>query len=260
MKKEIWKSVKGYEGIYEVSSKGRVRSLDRVVIDINGNKQNLKGCVRKLSLSTEGYPIVNLNRQGVKKTRTVHQLVAESFLGHTPSKYNLVVDHINGNPTDNNVSNLQLVTARANASTCYRADRNEWSSKLVGVNWNKNGQFWESRIVFDGHQYYLGSFKSERKAHSTYKKALSDINKGVFNHSDYRKPTTSNLKGVCYNGKKYVAQIDVKGSRLYIGSYSDEVGAFNAYIQAGKELDKYGVVCIERLLVRLIPFKYPIKI
>lgn len=256
MEKEIWKSVKGYEGFYEVSNFGRVQSLDRIVIDKNGCKLNFKGKIRKTSLNMSGYPILNLNKQGVKKTRTVHQLVAESFLNHKPCGYKFVVDHINGVTTDNNLSNLQIVTSRENSSTCYRVSNGSHSSTLVGSFWNKNGQFWESAVVFNGKSYHLGSFKCESEAHNTYKRAVKDIKKGIFNHDDYRTPTSSNLKGIYWDGKVWVAQINVNGYRLRISTHKDELEASNAYQQAKKELALYGLVCVKRKLVRLFPFKY----
>lgn len=79
---EIWKAVIDYEGIYDVSCLGRVRSLDR----LNARGHRLKGRILKQSLSSSGYLVVGLYAGFVstKKTRSVHQLVAEVFIGPKP--------------------------------------------------------------------------------------------------------------------------------------------------------------------------------
>ena len=95
--KEIWKDIKGYEGIYQVSSEGRVRSLDRV----EDRGRNIKGKILKPSISPYGYCAIDLFKNGTKKKNMVHRLVAEAFLPNPDNKPE--IDHINTIRTDNTV-------------------------------------------------------------------------------------------------------------------------------------------------------------
>lgn len=107
--KEIWKDVVGYEGLYQVSNLGRVRSLDRVVNITGRGTRKLKGKLRKITLDSKGYPSVSLSSGNcVDKGHRVHRLVCEAFIPNPENK--LYVDHINTVRTDNRVENLRWVT------------------------------------------------------------------------------------------------------------------------------------------------------
>ena len=99
MQEEIWKDVPGYESLYQVSSLGRVKSLQRYVNN-NGGKQLLKERLLKFGLS-KGYYNVVLYKNKKNKNIKVHKLVAMAFLNHKPNGYELVIDHINNNKLDN---------------------------------------------------------------------------------------------------------------------------------------------------------------
>ena len=167
---EIWKEIKGFEG-YEVSNLGRVKSLARTVIYSNGRVQDYKDKVLKNSLLSNGYFRVSLYKKSKMKARTIHQLVAETFLNHTPNGYKLVVDHINNVKTDNRLENLQLITARENNSK----DRKGGTSGYIGVSWDKSSNKWKSRIRTNGKEKYLGMFKDELKAAEAYQTALKEL-------------------------------------------------------------------------------------
>lgn len=107
---ENWKDVVGYEGKYEVSDRGRVRSLDRIVKANDGVTYKRKGKYMKITENRYGYPIVNLSKDGSSKIKTVHRLVANSFLGQS----NLVVNHKDGIKNNNNLENLEFVTQKEN--------------------------------------------------------------------------------------------------------------------------------------------------
>jgi|LakMenE18May11ns_1017448.scaffolds.fasta_scaffold9683875_2 hypothetical protein len=112
---EIWKSVIGYEGFYEVSNQGRVRSVDRFVMQvINGvqTKCLYKGRILKFTNDNSGYPMVTLSALGKIKTFRIHRLVADVFIENPESKK--TVNHINAIKTDNRIENLEWATQLEN--------------------------------------------------------------------------------------------------------------------------------------------------
>ena len=109
---EQWKPVNGYEGIYEVSSHGRVRSVDRVVTRSDGQVRRFKGKVLSAPLNPDGHPVVCLCIQRKSKVHTVHSLVAETFIGTRPE--GMEVCHGDGNHTNNHVDNLRYGTRSEN--------------------------------------------------------------------------------------------------------------------------------------------------
>lgn len=115
---EEWRPVVGYKGFYEVSSLGRVRSLDRLK-DNNGGKYVLKGRFLKGRPTKYGYLRVVLFGAGSKpRDALIHRLVAEAFLG--PSN-RLHVNHIDFDVANNSVENLEYVTPEANVHHSMRA-------------------------------------------------------------------------------------------------------------------------------------------
>jgi hypothetical protein len=118
MATEIWRSVVGfdgfYEGTYEISSLGRVRSIDRVLA--SGNFA--KGRIRTQLLDIGGYPVVGLYKDGKGNQRKVHRLVALAFIPNPDNKP--VVNHRDGNKQNNSVENLEWVTNRENTNHAYQ--------------------------------------------------------------------------------------------------------------------------------------------
>lgn len=108
---EIWKPVVGYEGLYEVSNQGRVRSLDRSVIHKDG-QMFVKGRILKPGKYRNRYYNVNLWKKGKMTNKTVHRLVAEAFIPNPDNKP--CIDHINAVKTDNRIENLRWVTYSEN--------------------------------------------------------------------------------------------------------------------------------------------------
>jgi hypothetical protein len=101
---EIWKPIKGYEGFYEVSNLGRVKSLDRIGI-YPDRKIELKGKVLSKRIINHGYIGVKLYKDNKSKSISVHRLVAMAFIDN-PHNYN-EVNHINFIKDDNKVENLE---------------------------------------------------------------------------------------------------------------------------------------------------------
>jgi hypothetical protein len=111
MMKEEWRQVLNYEGLYEVSSLGRVRSLDRSVNHYRGSRIS-RGKVLSTYRGSDGYLSVCLCMNGSKNHARVHRLVLESFLGPCPD--GLECCHNNGDRGDNTLDNLRWDTRSSN--------------------------------------------------------------------------------------------------------------------------------------------------
>lgn len=118
--KEIWKDVKDYEGLYQISNLGNVKSLERHTktknnITITIPNKDLKpldnGC---------GYLTVHLRKDGKRKVHYIHRLVAESFIGEIKDKD---INHKDFNTYNNNLSNLEICSRKENVQYSYKRDR-----------------------------------------------------------------------------------------------------------------------------------------
>jgi len=110
---EIWKTIDGFENKYQVSNLGRVRSVNRIIKDAIGRKRCLKGKLLAFAYN-KGYPFVTLWSGSEQKriSKFVSRLVAQAFI---PNPYNLpFVNHIDENPKNNHVSNLEWCTVAYN--------------------------------------------------------------------------------------------------------------------------------------------------
>ena len=166
---EEWRDVKSYEGSYMVSDTGRVKSLDRVTYDKNNRKINRKSKVISSYVDSTGYSAVRFHSDKGSKTCRVHQLVAESFLNHEKCGHKRVVDHIDNNPLNNNLCNIQLISHRENCSKDKKRKGN-----YIGV--NCVGNRWRAVIFIDGIRNHLGYFSTEEEAKDSYNNKLKEIN------------------------------------------------------------------------------------
>lgn len=156
---EIWKDIPEYEGIYQVSNLGNVKSIR-------------KGKEKILSkrITSSGYVLCSLFKNGVLKQIQEHQLVAMAFLGHKPNGNRIVVDHIDNNKLNNHVDNLQLLSNRENTTKDTKS-----TNKYAGAYWRKDVSKWISLIRINGRLKYLGYFKTEYDAHLAYQNAFKQL-------------------------------------------------------------------------------------
>ena len=170
---EIWKDIPYYEGYYQVSNLGNVRSLNREVIYKDGRKYNYKSEIMKQTLA-DGYYGVRLCKNNKSKYFQTHQLVGMTFLGHIPDGHNFIIDHKEeGNRLDNRLENLQIITNRENITKSI--DKMKTTSKYTGVCWDRKK--WKVSIRIDGKSKHLGYFTDEYEAHMAYQNKLKEITK-----------------------------------------------------------------------------------
>lgn len=149
---EIWKDVVGFDGVYEISNYGRVKS------------QNYGILIRKPRINKGGYETVRLWKDAKAKFYLIHRLVFSHFLGELNE--NLVIDHIDGNKVNNHYSNLQQITSRANTN---KAVSNKYMKGVKKVN---NGGYYTASMNVKYKRYYLGCFKTIEEANEAYNKAV----------------------------------------------------------------------------------------
>ena len=131
MKNEEWGDVVGYEGLYQVSDQGRVKSLERKVSHWRGGERIQKERILKPDVSQDGYLRVGLYAGGKRKWFRVHRLVCEAFHDNPDNKSD--VNHINEDKADNRAVNLEWCTAKENNNHGTRNERSAKNrSKSVG--------------------------------------------------------------------------------------------------------------------------------
>ena len=169
---EIWKDIPSYEGIYQVSNLGRIKSLSRLTSNIKGNYFTKELILNHNLCKSRGYPFVRVSIKSIRKTIVIHQAMAMAFLNHKPCGHKIVVDHINDVKTDNRLENLQLITNREN---CSKSRLGKGTSKYTGVSWAKANKKWLAQICINKKRYKLGFFTNEYDAHLTYQNKLKEI-------------------------------------------------------------------------------------
>ena len=218
--KEIWKTLKNYEGIYEVSNLGNVRSLDRIITYKDGRKRFKKGAKMLPCISNRGYYHLSLSKNGKEQKKDVHQLVAIAFLNHVPNGSKMVVNHKNFNRLDNNLENLEVITFRENTNKLHLKSY----SKYLGVIKGKNGGY-RSCIGIEGQKYHLGSFNNELDAKNKYDTALKEyLEKGIL---PKKHEFSSKHKGIYYHKPTGKWQVNCLTTKKYLGLFESEKIALN---------------------------------
>lgn len=170
--KEKWMPIKSYEGWYEVSDLGRVRSVDRVVRYKDGRTYEYSSKLIKHKADKRGYPYVGLNKAGKKTAKRVHRLVAETFLPVRDKS--LEVNHIDGNKNNNKLSNLEWVTSSENTLKGYELGLFEKTREAARLRAKNNSDFNRSKPtkvtnIITGEEWDFPSVKEASEAFG-YKK------------------------------------------------------------------------------------------
>lgn len=169
---EEWRNIKGYEGLYQVSNLGRVRSLDHYAS--NGVKDIIyKGRILSQNLGTNGYLSVQLSKGGKIVRRMIHRLVGEAFIDN-PSKLPMI-NHKDENKKNNVADNLEWCDAKYNSN--YGHAREKISKKRRGVPFPTK---WKSVICVETGERFK-SVKEAAEKTGTNKSAISMVINGVRN-------------------------------------------------------------------------------
>lgn len=183
---EIWKDIKGYENLYQVSNIGRVKSLERIIINSLGRKKTVKERILKQTKHKAGYYRIGLDREGKRKNYLVHRLVAQAFI---PNPYNLPeCNHKDENPLNNCIENLEWCDHKYNINYGTRTERA--SEKMKG------------HIVSQETRNKI-SKKIEGENHPNYGKYLSQETRNKIGNA--------NRNGKC---SKSVLQYDLDGNLI----------------------------------------------
>ena len=156
---EVFKDVPNYEGIYQVSNLGNVKSL-----------KWKKEIIMKQGISSR-YLAVNLRKENISKYVKVHVLVAMAFLDFKPNgKQDFVIDHKNGIKADNRLENLQIISQRENVQKYHKSRKGQ-----IGADWHEQTKKWRSRIYINKRIVHLGLFEEEKDALKAYEIANKEI-------------------------------------------------------------------------------------
>jgi hypothetical protein len=162
MRAEFFIPVRKYDCEYAVSDSGSVKSLARKVPDGRGRIKSIPQRILRPLLDKNGYSTVILCKHKKRKQVKIHRLVLISFSAN--NQRDLHVDHIDSDPSNNNLSNLRWATVSQNSmNSCSRAGS---ASKYKGV--SRAGSRWRANIRLNGKQVHLGVFESERAAAMAY--------------------------------------------------------------------------------------------
>ena len=167
---EIWRDIEGYEGLYQVSSFGRVKRVTT-------------GRILKGSKDTDGYLRITLSKNGVKSNHKIHRLVAQAFIPNTENKSQ--VNHIDENKTNNMISNLTWMTAKENINHGTHNDRVSKTQSIpiiaTNIKTGESTEFYGARECarqLDLHQQHITSvLKGKRRQTGGY--TFKYLNEGV---------------------------------------------------------------------------------
>ena len=205
--KELWKEIEGFEGLYEVSNMGRVKALDRYVMN-NGGLQHKAERILRQNIQKGGHCMVVLCKDGKTYPKLVHRLVAIAFIPNPQNKP--VVDHIDTDPTNNKVENLRWATVKENANNPLSRVNNSKSKKghpyygrpLTKEERRKISDAHKGKKLTEEHKKALSNAHKGKKASEKHREAVSRAKKGHDVSAETRDKIREKLKGV-HKGKSW---------------------------------------------------------
>ncbi len=167
---EVFKTIKGFENLYEISNLGRVKNLSN-------------GKILKNTLHKTGYYHLGLSKKGKESKKRINVLIASAFIPNPENKR--CVDHIDKDKTNNNIDNLRWATHSQNRMNSNLSSDNK--SGYSGVYFRKDTKNWQARLMVDG-KYYSKNFKTKEEA-IKYRADLERIHFGIYS-PNYKPPVT----------------------------------------------------------------------
>lgn len=245
IKTEIWKPVKGYEGLYEVSSLGNVRSLDRY-IETKKGKCFRKGRMRKPFISNAGYKIVSL----CSKRYLVHRLVANAFCENPDRERFNVVDHINTATLDNRAENLRWCDTAGNLANPISKERrlNGIRRSITPEKFEKANITRAANIAKRPYDYIIGKGRNGESLHFRSVKEAAEylgIEYNILNNiMNGRSPVRDDFK-IWFNGKEHLLR-EKKPKKIVsyppviqLDENKKQIGTFKSCRAAAEELGFY---------------------
>ena len=187
---EIWKDIQGFNGVYQASNLGRIRTTDHYVNYRNNSKAIRRGKVLKAQKTKKGYYTIGLKKDGVIIRNHIHRFIAQTFIENRKNK--LQVNHIDGDKENNNISNLEWATPKENTRHAIevlgydfvKPLRKYWvihSKKIIGEYNNKKYYF---KSMSDASRYILG-LRGDEITPGAVRAMVSNI--GAVCKGDYKK-------------------------------------------------------------------------
>jgi hypothetical protein len=168
---EIWKDIRGFEGLYQISNYGNVKSCKRYVNSKIG-KRVVNEKLLSLCNDKDCYLMAILCKDGNRKTVKIHRLVADAFVDKPDFKN--IVNHIDSIKSNNVFSNLEWVSSLEN--NCHSRLQMKSSSKYVGVYFYKRDNLFRVSARINGNKVDLGNFKNEEDAYKARLQFFKDNN------------------------------------------------------------------------------------
>ena len=241
---EIWKDIKGYEGLYQVSNLGRVKSLGRIIIRTDGKKKNIKERILKPRLNSNGYLCVGFSNNAKVKPQYVHRLVAQTFIP--------IPEHLKDIPIEKlEVGHLKTMPNGLEDKTANEVWNLAWMSKSENSKYGtlpqRKSEIHKGKKLSEETKIKIGKAAKGRKLSDETRKKMSAAQKGKKLSEEHRIKMIETLK----NGKcsKSVLQYDLNGNFISEFPSTREIqrqfGFVNQSISAcclGKLKQAYGYI------------------
>ena len=177
---EIWRDIVDYEGLYQVSNLGNVKSVDRQIKTIEGFLKKIEGKFIKFTCNNYGYLYVDLYKYNKKHRFYIHRLVAETFLENPKNKP--FVNHIDCNPLNNKVDNLEWCTQKENIQYANKLGRMKSIENLKKVDRNKLIQKCSKPVIATniqtGEEIYFSSINEACRQLNLHNSNIQKVLKG----------------------------------------------------------------------------------